>query len=47
MLIPEQHFDIWPMDFISGLPGCQCYNTIYTVIDKFTKFVYLKAYPLF
>ena len=29
------------MDFTSGLPSCQGYNTIYTYIDKFIKFVRL------
>ena len=29
------------MDFISGLPSSQGYNSIYTFIDKFTKFVHL------
>ena len=41
MPIPEQCFDVWSMDFISGLPSSQGYNTIYTCIDKFTKFVHL------
>ena len=40
MPIPEQYFDVWSMDFISGLPSSQGYNTIYTCIDKFTKFVH-------
>ena len=29
------------MNFISGLPSSQDYNTIYIFIDKFTKFVHL------
>ena len=41
MLIPEQHFDIWSTDSISALPSSQGYNTIYTCIDNFIKFVYL------
>ena len=41
MLILEQHFDAWSMAFISGLPINKGYNTIYTYIDKFTKFVQL------
>ena len=41
MPIPEQHFNVWSMDFISRLPSSQGYNTIYTCIDKFTKFVHL------
>ena len=41
MPIPEQHFDIWSMDFISGLPSSQGCNTICIYIDKFTKFVHL------
>ena len=41
MPISEQHFGIWSMDLISGLPSSQGYNTIYTCIDKFTKFVHL------
>ena len=41
MLIPEQCFNVWSMDFISRLPSSQGYNTIYTYIDKFTKFVWL------
>ena len=39
MPIPEQCFDVWSMDFISGLPSSQGYNIIYTYIDKFTNFV--------
>ena len=39
MLLPEQHFDVWSIDFISGLPSSQVYNNIYPCIDKFTKFV--------
>ena len=31
-------FGLWI--FISGLPSSQGYNTIYTCIDKFTKFVW-------
>ena len=41
MLIPQQSFDVWSVDFISGLPSSQGYNTIYTCIDKFTNFVHL------
>ena len=41
MLIPEQYFGVWFMDFISGLPSSQDYGTIFTCIDKFTKFVRL------
>ena len=41
MPIPEQYFDVWSMDFIPELPSCQGYNTIYTCIDKFIKFVCL------
>ena len=39
--IPEQSFDICSMGFISGLPSSQRYNTVYTCIVKFTKFVWL------
>ena len=39
MLISEQQFDIWSMGFTSGLPSSQGYNTIYTFIDNFTRFV--------
>ena len=41
MIIPEQSFGVWSMDFIPGIPGNQGYNTIYTFIDKFIKFVQL------
>ena len=41
MPVPEQCFDAWSMDFISGVPSSQGYNTIYTCICKFTKFVHL------
>ena len=41
MPIPNQSFYVWAMDFISGLSSSQGYNTIYTSIDKFTKFVQL------
>ena len=41
MLIPEQCFDVWSMDYISGLPSSQAYNTINTCIDNFTKVVRL------
>ena len=41
MPIPEQHFDVWSMDFISGLYSSQGYNNIFTCIDKFTEFVHL------
>ena len=39
MLIPEQCFDAWSLDFLSGLPSSRGYNTIYTFINKFTNFV--------
>ena len=45
MPIPEQYFDVWSIDFISGLPCSQNYNTIYTCIDKFNRFVCL--FPCF
>ena len=32
------------MDFISGLPSSQGYNTVYTCIDNFTRFVRLIPY---
>ena len=38
---PEQYFDVWSIEFVSRLPSSQGYNTIYTCIDKFTKFVWL------
>ena len=41
MPILEQCFDVWSMDFISGIPGIQGYNTFFVCIDKFTKFVHL------
>ena len=41
MLISEQHFDVWSISFIFGQPSSQGYNTIYTCINKFTKFVWL------
>ena len=41
MPIPEQNFDVWSMDFISGLSSSQGYNTIYIFIDNFTKFMHL------
>ena len=41
MLIPETHFDIWSMDFISGLPSSQGYYTNYICINNLTKFVRL------
>ena len=41
MPIPEQCFDAWSMDFISRLPSSQGNNTIYTCIDKFTKFMWV------
>ena len=41
MPIPEQCFDVWSMDFISGLPNRQGYNTIYICISKFSNFVRL------
>ena len=41
MPIPEQCSDVWSMDFISSPPSCQGYNTIYTYINNFTKFVWL------
>ena len=44
MLTPEQCFDVWSKDFISGLQHSQSYNSIYTFINKFTKFVQLIPY---
>ena len=41
MLIPEQHFDGWSMDYISELPSSLGHNTIFSCIDKSTKFVHL------
>ena len=45
MLVPipilEQCFDVWSMDSISGKPSSQDYNTVYTCINEFTKFVKL------
>ena len=41
MPIPEQCSDVWSMDFICSLPSSQGYNTTYTCIDEFTKFVQL------
>lgn len=41
MPVPEHRFDVWSMDFISGLPVCDGFNTIYTCIDKLSKFVRL------
>ena len=40
MPITVQRFDIQSIDFISGLPSQGC-NTIYTCIDRFTKFIQL------
>ena len=41
MLVLNQCFDVWSMGFISRVPSSQSYNTIYTCIDKFTRFVRL------
>ena len=41
MLIPEHHFDVWSIDFISGLSSSKDYNTIYIFSSKFTKFIQL------
>ena len=41
MPIPEQHLDVQSMDFKSGLPSSQGYNTIYTCYDKFKNFLCL------
>ena len=38
MLIAEQCSDVWSINFISGKPSGQGYNTIFTCIDKFIKF---------
>lgn len=32
---------IYTIDYIIGLPLSSSYNTIFTVVDKITKFIYL------
>ena len=38
--IPEHHFNVWSMDFISGLPFCTRFNITYTCINKLSRFIH-------
>ena len=41
MLIPERHFDVWYIDFISVLLIYDGFNSIYTCINKLSKYIHL------
>ena len=37
--IPERRFDIWTLDFITGLPSDGGFNAVMVCVDKLTKLV--------
>ena len=39
--VPESHFDMWTMDFVTGLPLDDGFNGLMVCIEKLTKLTHL------